>query len=181
MSRALFIPLALAFAATGCAHGGHAASTSAPAASSPAMAPAPTGGGMKGMCPMSVPGTRLGAEDTTTGEALTFTTSPDQSSALREKVHAMADMHNRHHASGEGHSGMGGMMPGGMGAGGMSGMQMPPPSHATVEDLPDGARILVTPNDPADLQRLQSIVRGHAEQMRQNGCGMMMDRSQHGS
>jgi hypothetical protein len=182
MSRALLIPLALAFAGTGCMHGGHGASSAAPAASPSATSPAPTGGGMSGMCPMSVPGTQLGAEDTTTGEALTFTTTPDQASALREKVHAMADMHNRHHASGEGQSGTGGMMPGGaMGGGGMPMMQMPPPSHATVEDLPDGARLLVTPNDPADLQRLQSTVRSHAEQMREHGCGMMMEHSQHGS
>lgn len=139
------------------------------------------------MCPMSVPGTKISAADTATGEALTFTTSPDQAPVLREKVHAMADMHNRHHASGDaGHGGMGGMMGGGgragggMAAGGMGGMQMPPPSRAAVEDLPDGARILVTPKDPADLQRLQSSVRMHAEHMQQHGCGMM-NHSQHGS
>jgi hypothetical protein len=32
---------------------------------------------------------------------------------------------------------------------------------------------VVTPNDPADLTRLQSTVRSHAEQMQQHGCGMM--------
>ncbi len=70
----------------------------------------------------------------------------------------MADMHNRHHASGEAeHGGMSrGMMGGGMEGGSMGGMQMPPPSRAAAEDLPEGARIFVTPNDPGDLQRLQS-------------------------
>jgi hypothetical protein len=53
------------------------------------------------------------------------------------------------------------------------GMQMPPPSRAAVEDLPDGARILVTPNDPADLERLQKTVRMHAEHMQEHGCAMM--------
>jgi hypothetical protein len=95
----------------------------------------------------------------------------------------MADMHNRHHASGDaGHGGMGGMHGGGMmgghashgGQDGMMGdMEMPPPSRAAVEDLPDGARIIVTPNDPADLERLQKTVRMHAEHMQQHGCEMM--------
>ncbi len=184
MTRALLVPVVLAFAGTACMHAGRAApaSNSQPAMATRPSSDTPMGGGMAGMCPMSVPGTRVSATETATGEALAFTTSPDQAVALREKVHAMADMHNRHHASGDaGHGAMGGMMgQGGTGAGGMEGMQMPPPSRAAVEDLPDGARILVTPNDPADLQRLQSTVRKHAEHMQQHGCGMM-DRSQHGS
>ena len=185
MTRALLVPVVLALTGTACMH----ASRAAPAAASePAAATtrpssdAPMGGGMAGMCPMSVPGTQVSAAEISTGEALTFTTSPDQAAALREKVHAMADMHNSHHASGDaGHGGMGDMMGhGGMGAGGMEGMQMPPPSRAAVEDLPDGARLLVTPNDPADLKQLQSTVRKHAEHMQQDGCGMM-DHSQHGA
>lgn len=178
MTRALLVPVLVAFAGTACMHAGRAA----PAASTQPATAAPAGG-MAGMCPMSVPGTKVSAADTATGEALTFTTTPDQAAALREKVHAMADMHNRHHASGEaGHGGMGGgMMGGGMAGESMGGMQMPPPSRAVVEDLPEGARIVVTPNDPVDLQRLQSTVRSHAEHMQQDGCGMMRQHSQHGS
>lgn len=165
MTRALLVPIILAFAGTACMHAGHAA----PAAATQPSTVAPAGG-MAGVCPMSVPGTKLSAADTSTGEAITFTTAPDQAAALREKVHAMADMHNRHHASGDAdHGGMGGMHGGGM----MGDMQMPPPSRAAVEDLPDGARIIVTPNDPADLERLQKTVRMHAEHMQQHGCGMM--------
>src|SRR5512140_625918 len=181
MTRALLVPVVLAFTSTACMHAGRAA----PAATSqPAVAPGPSSGapmvgGMAGMCPMSVPGTKVSAADTATGEALTFTTTPDQAAALREKVHAMADMHNRHHASGAAEHGS--MMGGGMAGGSMGGMEMPPPSRATVEDLPEGARIVVTPNDPADLQRLQSTVRSHAEHMQQDGCGMMMQHSQHGT
>ncbi|BDG05185.1 hypothetical protein AMOR_41810 [Anaeromyxobacter oryzae] len=115
---------------------------------------------------MDVPGTKVSAADTASGEALTFTTTTDQAAALRARVHAMADMHNLHHASGEaGHAPMAG--------GGRPGMTMPPPSRAAVEDLPDGARIEVTPNDPADVQRLQAAVREHAAQMQEHGCGMM--------
>lgn len=180
MTRALSAVAVLAFAGTACMHAGHAATS---AAAQPATAaPAPAAPRMAEICPMSIPGTKVSAADTATGEALTFTTTPDQADLLREKVHAMAEMHNRHHASGDaghgGMAGMGGMAGGGMAGGEMGGMQMPPPSRATVEDLADGARILVTPNDPADLQVLQSTVRMHAEHMQKDGCGMMQH-SQH--
>ncbi|ACG74489.1 hypothetical protein AnaeK_3269 [Anaeromyxobacter sp. K] len=176
MTRSLLFVLSLV-GATACMHAGHAApepGTAGAAAATPGAATAP--GGMAGMCPMSVPGTRLSAEDTSSGEAVTFTTSdPDQVSALRERVHAMAAMHARHHAGGDADRGaMHGMH------GGMAGMQMPPPSQASVEDVPQGARLVVTPNDPADLQALQSTVRQHATYMQEHGCPMMSP-SQHGS
>jgi len=167
----------LSLAGTGCMHGGHPAAAVQPSTAAPAQAGM---AGMAEMCPMSVPGTQVSAMDVATGEALTFTAAPENAAALREKVHGMADMHNRHHAAGEhGHGGMGhgGMGHGGMGGmsamGGMGGMQAPPPSRASVEDLPDGARILITPNDPVDLQLLRSAVRSHAEHMQRHGCGMM--------
>jgi TusA-related sulfurtransferase len=184
MARILVAASALSLAVTGCMHAGHAAGAAQPATAAPA--PAGMGGMMGERCPMNVPGTQVSAADVATGEALTFTTTPDAAASLREKVHAMADMHNRHHAEGE--HGPGGMQHGGMGGmggmdstahvgdteamphGGMGGMQMPPPSRATVEDLPNGARLVVTPNDPADLERLQATIRAHALQMQQHGC-----------
>jgi hypothetical protein len=177
MTRMLVVVSALSLAGMGCMHAGHAAGAARPAP----VSRSPSGmAGMAQMCPMNVPGTQVSAAEVATGEALTFTTSPENAAALREKVHAMAEMHNRHHAGAE--QGSGGMQHGAMGHGGMGGMgasgemggmQMPPPSRASVDDLPDGARITVTPNDPADLQRLQSTVRAHAEHMQQHGCEMM--------
>ena len=181
MARAVLVPVVLLLTGTACMHAERAAP---PGAGGRATATAPSTGapterGMAALCPMSVPGTKVSPAETAAGEALTFTTSPDQAAALREKVHAMADMHNRHHASGgePGHGGMGSTTAGGVET---DSMQMPPPSHAAVEDLPDGARLLVTPNDPSDLPRLQATVRMHAEHMAQHGCGMM-DHAQHGS
>jgi hypothetical protein len=156
--------------------GGHAASS--PAASA-AQAPMNAPGGMEGMpmsaCPMAIPGTQLMVADTPDGESVTFTTSPDRAAELRRRVHAMADMHNSHHHGG----GMEGMHHGGtMGGGSMASTgggdtMMPPPSRAAVEDVDGGARLVVTPNDPADLDRLRSTVRMHAEHMRQTGtCEM---------
>jgi hypothetical protein len=174
MTRALLGALVLALAGTACAHADPA--VTAPAAN-PAAASSATSAHPAGMCPMSVPETKVVAADTSTGESLTFTTTSDQVSVLREKVHAMSDMHNRHQASGDaargGAGSMGGMMAGGAMGPGMAGMPMPPPSRTAVEDLYDGARIIMTPVDPADLQRLQATVRTRAENLQQNGCGMM--------
>jgi hypothetical protein len=173
MTRALLGALVLALAGTACAHADPAATASA---ANPAAAASTTSAHPAGMCPMSVPETKVLAADTATGESLTFTTTSDQVSVLREKVRAMSEMHNRHQASGDvaqgGAGSMGGMMAGGTMGPGMAGMPMPPPSRTSVEDLHDGARIIVTPVDPADLQRLQATVRTRAGQMQQNGCGM---------
>ncbi len=179
--RWILISGAVALVGVGCSHD----AASQPTASAP---PPPAGarapGGMDAerlaaMCPMAVPGAHVSAADVSTGEALTFsTTSPDQVADLRSRVHAMADMHNRHHASGD-MSGMQGGMHGGMmgtgtdSGGGMGHMPMPPPSTASVEDTDTGARLVVTPKDPAQLAQLQSAVRGHADMMQQGHCGMM--------
>jgi hypothetical protein len=124
------------------------------------------------MCPMSVPGTQVATADAVNGETLTFTTTGPVAE-LRSRVHAMAEMHNQHHAAGGTHGGMmGGGMMGGMGSGKAMGGMMPP-SHATVVELENGAAMTLMPNAPADLEKLQSAVRMHAQRMQQNGCGMM--------
>ncbi len=165
--------LAVAFTTMGGAcMAGHTASSAGPSPSQAVNAPGEMEGMPMSACPMAVPGTQLAVADTPEGEAVTFTTAPDRAAELRGRVHAMADMHNSHHQGGgmEGmHGGMqhGGMMGGGsMGSTGRDAM-MPPPSRAAVEDVEGGARLVVTPNDPADLERLRSTVRMHAERMRQ--------------
>jgi hypothetical protein len=169
--------LALMVASTGCmAH--HAAEATAP---SPGARAAPRA--MAGHCPMEVPGTQVSAADTQDGEAVTFITSPDHEADLRSRVHAMADMHNgRHQGGGTDHGGMHGGMHGSgsmgsdtsTGSGAMGHMEMmPPPSRASVQDVPGGARLIVTPSDPGDRERLQSVVRMHAQHMSEtHACGM---------
>ena len=145
---------------SGCAHSSGATPAAPPATS--AQAPKPTGK-MMAMCPMDIPGARVSATDTADGETLTFS-ADDQAAELRSRVHAMAEMHNRHHVAGEHGTMMGG---------GKAGGPMMPPSHATVADLDDGASITMTPDAAADLQKVQTMVRMHAEWMQQNGCAMM--------
>ena len=183
MKHSILGTAALALVSMGCMHGA-ASQAAAPATQAETGAQAQTGmadGKMAAMCPMAVAGTQVSAADTSTGEALTFrTTSPDQVGELRTRVRAMADMHNQHHGPGGMHEAMhqnGGMMSGG---GAMANMPMPPPSTAKVEDTDAGARLVLTPTDPAQMAQLQSAVRGHADMMQKGGCGMMKGMQQPG-
>lgn len=189
MKTPLAAVAALSLTAAACATAHHPASPQE-ARAAPAPEPSATAGGRMQGCPMAVPGTQVAASDVPSGEAITFTTSPDHVQDLRARVHAMADMHDRRHAGtgaadlpgatphggaggGTGGGASGGMMGGtGGGPGGMR-VAMPPPSSATVDDVDGGARIVVTPNDPADLDRLRAAVRMHALHMQETGaCGM---------
>ena len=55
------------------------------------------------------------------------------------------------------------------------------PFVATVEDVPDGVRITLTPKDPAKLEEFRSSVRKHVENMSQGGCDMMRGMIDHQS
>jgi hypothetical protein len=136
-------------------------------------------GGMKGhdmaaMCPMAVEGTTARAEDVDGGAALAFTTTGDVAE-LRRRVAHMAEMHEQHHrdghaAHGEGH---GPMMHRDAKMGMMGdGMAMPPATARSV-DIEGGARLILTPKDPAALAQLREHTRRHAEKMASGQCPMM--------
>lgn len=156
MKRILLAGTAAIAVFAGCAHSLTAENTPRTTTAAPEHDVA---GGMAGMCPMSVAGTRVSATDAVNGEALTFTTT-GQVAELRARVRGMAEAHNRHHADPGAHEGM-------------MGSTMMPPSWATVMDIEGGASIVLAPNAPADLERLQSAVRARAQRLEQNGCGMM--------
>lgn len=170
------VTLALA-AASGCMVGmvAHHADVPAPQADPGAMPAC-----VMQACPMAVPGTTLSAADTADGEAVTFTTTPEGVADLRSRVHAMAEMHNRHHQGAGPDPSPGGMQQGGMmggghmgPSGGMHASMMPPPSRAAVEDVAGGARLVVTPDDPAQLERLRTSLRERTRHMQDTGaCGM---------
>lgn len=57
-------------------------------------------------------------------------------------------------------------------AGSMQGMHgMMPRSQANVQEVENGARLLLTPKDPADAERLRNAARQHASMMQQGRCG----------
>lgn len=134
---------------------------------------------------------------TTDGEhdvTITFTTQGDPTE-LRAHVHKMGAMHDQmsHGKMDGGMMGSGGMGSGGMhdgmhggmhgemhgemhgGSGMMGGGMHEPmvPSHAAVDDVEHGARIVLTPDDPAQLASLRGHVHEHVEMMKSGHCPMM--------
>jgi hypothetical protein len=149
-----------------CAHAPSAESTSTSTLGAREIASA---GSRTAMCPMSVPGTHVSADDAVNGETLTFTTT-GQVAELRSRVREMAEMHNRHHADSGARDGM--LADGVTGAGhAVTGATMPP-SWATVMDVEGGASLVLAPSAPADLEKLRSAARMRAQRMEQDGCGM---------
>jgi hypothetical protein len=151
-------------------------------------------------CPVTVPGTSVTVEDTDTGAALVFVSTGDVGE-VRKRVATMAKMHNDHHGSmgalpdgkdaGGGHAGHdmgGGSAAGGhaghdMGsaqgheghdmskhaghAGGMIGVH----SKADAVDVEGGARLVLTAG-AADVAKLQSELRMHAQHLSGGTCAM---------
>jgi hypothetical protein len=170
-----------------------ASAQAAPSASTLGMAPGDRRRAMMGgLCPVEVAGTTVSAQDSQGGATLVFGTTGDVLQ-VRERVRAMADMHNRR--QGGGHPGMGdagmhgrfgppdgGMrMPwpdGGMRMpwpdGGMmhGGMMMGPPSEARAEDLERGAQLVLTAVKASDTDALRAHARQMAERMGQGHCFM---------
>lgn len=167
------------------------------ASSGSATAQAPRAATGDSSCPASVPGTSVTVEDTDTGAALVFVTTGDVAE-LRKRVTAMASMHNQHHGamgplpdgkdtagahaghdmSGhEGHdmsghaghdmSGHEGHDMSKMGGGGMMGVH----SKAKSVEIEGGAKLVFT-SGAADVARLQSELRMHAQHMSAGTCAM---------
>jgi len=136
-------------------------------------------------CPVSVAGTSVTAEDTTTGAALVFVTTGDVAE-LRKRVGALAKTHNDHHAAmgplptgteqgptgGHDHHAM-------AGSGGHEGHAMTGPetmtisihSKASAEDIEGGAK-LVFIAFPDGIAKIQGELRMHAQHLASGTCKM---------
>jgi hypothetical protein len=151
-----------------------------PSASASAMPPGMRHGGpmMGGMCPAEVPGTTVTEQDSQGGATLVFGTTGDVME-VRNRVRAMAEMHNRRQGmgpdAGRPMHGRFGMHDGGMhmpwGDGGMPHMMMGPPSQARVDDLERGAQLVLTAANASDTDALRAHARKMVEQMGTGHCG----------
>jgi hypothetical protein len=123
-------------------------------------------------CPMFADDVTVALSDTPDGVALTFKTNGDVA-LLRERAEHMALMYSTHRGRHmqwrqmgyHGRPGMGrrhGMMHGGMGPW--------PAVDASVEDVERGARITMTPEDPAMLDSLRQRARLHQQRMQSGEC-----------
>ena len=140
-------------------------STSPPAPSAAAAEKPP-------MCAM-MKDAQLAVTDGEHDVAISFTTQGDPTE-LRAHVRKMGAMHDRmaHGMMGSGMMGSG-MMGSGMMGGGMHEHMAMVPSHAAVDDIDHGARIVLTPDDPAQLATLRDQVHAHVEMMKSGRCPMM--------
>jgi len=140
-------------------------------------------GTMAAICPMGVPGTAVATSNVPGGVALAFTTPKGDIMELRAHVRGMADMHNAsgttmmaslrgpNNASAPNASDkVADTACGGMG---MSGGTMMPPASASVVDIDGGARLILTPKDPAQLVALRQHASICASRMQHGQCGIM--------
>jgi hypothetical protein len=111
-------------------------------------------------CPMNLQGTSVAVADTATGVTVSITTKPENVAELRRRVEHMAAMHSTDHPSTAMTQGQ--MMPG----------------TVKYEGIENGARLTLTPKDPAKLAEFRKQVRLHAERMQKGECSMMQDMMQ---
>lgn len=105
-------------------------------------------------CPHAAADTTITTEDTDDGVVLEFRTETGDVDALRAHVRHMAAMHED-------------------GGGRMRGLPPMPAATVEVEDLDDGARLVLRPEDPGDLDALREHARAHAARMASGDCPMM--------
>ena len=127
--------------------------------------PPPTAPAQSSSCSMIMKEAQIAATDGEKDVTITFTTQGDPA-PLRAHVREMGAKHDQM-AQG-----------GGMTGGGMGEHMKMVPSHAAVDDVDHGARIVLTPDDPAQLVALREHVHSHVEMMKSGTCPMMQ--GQHG-
>ena len=133
-------------------------------------------------CPVLVAGTSVTVEDTDQGAAFVFVTTGD-AAAVRTRASALATLHNQHHtamAPAGGHDSHDSHMKMPESAG--SKMQPIPTaqmgtmisvhSNAAASEIPNGARVTFTPASAADVSKLQSELRMHAQHLANGTCEM---------
>jgi hypothetical protein len=119
---------------------------------------------MQGMsmmdCPMNLQGTTVAVADTATGISVSITTKPENVAELRKRVEQMAAMHSGQASS----------------PAMMQGQMMP--GTVKYEAIENGAKLTLTPKDPAKLAEFRTQVRAHVEKMQKGECSMMQDMTQ---
>lgn len=140
-------------------------------------------------CPMALPGTSATVQDTENGVAVVFTGPASETAALRSRVYWLTTQHSQMQnmyggpgmAMMQGCPCMGGqcgMMhgPGMMMHPGMTSGGTPMPvvfSYAAAVDVPNGAQLVLTARNPADVASLRSDVRARVGQMQSGQCPML--------
>lgn len=125
-------------------------------------------GGAGLACPMEIPGVRVAMSEVKGAIALDFTTNGDVME-LRQRVHQLAAPQNNATMSNDS---AGGDM---QGSGGreMHHDVAHISTRATVQDLPNGARVVFTPADPGQLDALRTQAQTQVSQLNQGDCSSL--------
>lgn len=124
-------------------------------------------------CPTEVEGLGVLVAPTDDGVAISFTTSTGDVGDLRERVRHLATMYQRYHRKGGPDivwryvgrgPGVAGQRDADRGWGPM------PEVEVSVENIPQGARVEIRPEDPSDLQAVRDVIRHHHERMQGGEC-----------
>jgi len=124
--------------------------------------PMPMQGMAQGMmsCPMNLQGTSVAVADTAKGVTVSMTTKSENVAELQKRVEQMAAMHGGQASS----------------PAMMQGQMMP--GTVKYDALKNGARLTLTPKEPAKLTAFRAQVRAHVEKMQKGECSMMQDMMQ---
>lgn len=139
-------------------------------------------------CPMAIEGVEVDVSDAEGGVAMEFTTDTGDVQDLRDRVRHMAAMYEIHRGGGHmmWHHHMDGHRHGrrghgrGMGPGrGMGGQRTPmPDATATMEEIDEGARLVLVPRDPAELDELRTHAQMQEQRMESGQCWRLQQREE---
>jgi hypothetical protein len=105
-------------------------------------------------CPMHVQGAKVAVADTADGVAVSITTESGKVDELRRRMKLIAEMRDANENRPA-------MMPNRI------------PATVKYEEVPNGARLTLTPKDPAQLEALRKQVHKRAERLQNGACSMM--------
>jgi hypothetical protein len=121
------------------------------------------------LCPLQVPGATVTESDVGGGAALDFRTSAEHVAGVRQRVRLIAAVYN-HHGAGTPIDGSPEPSVHSENAEDVHPDLGMPVASASVEDIDDGARLVLRPESPSQLQALRERARAHAAGVRGDDC-----------
>lgn len=112
-------------------------------------------------CPFGITSSHAVYDETSTGAKITFDTTPERLTELRARVNQASALHGTGKHRGPGHDGRHGV---GGGKHGLKPIYLPP-VDVGFEETPTGARLVFTPKNEADLDKLRATLKLRAEKM----------------
>lgn len=125
------------------------------------------------MCPTELPGVSVTAQDMQDGSALVFTASAGNVDQLRGRVQNLASMMNNQRANQKPEAAPGQPAPAPGQQQGATNPGEPVATHARVENTERGARLILTPADPAQLSRVRAFAQQQASRMSSGDCSFV--------